>query len=122
VLPVIAMTSSKNVMGEFRNGIAMKVLSVAVAAVIIAINIYFVGYYVTTSFSPRWYIYLGLSMFGVFYLSFIAYLVIHMFVSMGFTGFSRFEFGRIMAREMESKILDEATTVSNYGSIYQYQC
>jgi len=115
VLPVIAMTSSKNVMGEFRNGVVMKVLSVAVAAVIIVINIYFVGYYVTTSFSPRWYIYLSLSMFGVFYLSFILYLLIHMFVSMGFTWFSRFEFGRTMEREMESKILEEDTPVSNYG-------
>lgn len=61
------------------------------AAIIIGINIYFVGYYVTTAFPPYWFVYFGVIVFGVLYLTFITYLLLHMFVSMGFTGLSRFE-------------------------------
>jgi len=117
VLPVISMTSSKNIMGEFRNGIVMKIVSCIVAAIIIAINIYFVGYYVTTSFPPYWYVYLGISIFGFLYLSFCAYLILHMLVSMGCTTFSGFQFARNIMREMEPKILQNRGRADNYGSI-----
>ncbi|XP_021956479.1 natural resistance-associated macrophage protein 2 isoform X3 [Folsomia candida] len=117
VLPVISMTSSRNIMGDFRNGTVTKIVSVCVAAIIIGINIYFVGYYVTTAFPPYWFVYFGVIVFGVLYLTFITYLLLHMFVSMGFTGLSRFEFARNIEREMEPKILQNSGGTGNYGSI-----
>lgn len=65
----------------------MKGLSCVLAAVIISINMYFVGYYVTESLSPEWYIILAVSIFGVLYLAFCAYLILHVIASMGFSWF-----------------------------------
>lgn len=65
----------------------MKGLSCVLAAVVISINMYFVGYYVTESFSPDWYVILGISIFGVLYLAFCSYLILHVIASMGFSYF-----------------------------------
>lgn len=74
------------------------ILSATVAAIIIGINIYFVGYYITTAFPPYWFVFVGISLFGVLYLSFIAYLVLHMLASMGFTFCNKFEVSSIQIR------------------------
>lgn len=42
VIPTIAFSSSRAVMGEFANGIANKVVSILLCVVVITINIYFV--------------------------------------------------------------------------------
>lgn len=65
----------------------MKILSCVLAAVVILINMYFVWNYVTESFSPEWYVILGVSIFGVCYLAFCAYLILHVIASMGCSWF-----------------------------------
>lgn len=65
----------------------MKILSCILAAVVIAINMYFVGHYATETFTPVWYVILALVVFGILYLAFCAYLVLHVIASMGFSWF-----------------------------------
>jgi natural resistance-associated macrophage protein len=113
ILPVISMTSSTNIMGDFKNGVFMKALSCVLAAVVIAINMYFVGYYVTESLSPEWYVILAISIFGALYLAFCAYLVLHVIASMGcFEGNSII---RKIIPDQQPRILVEASRGENYG-------
>ncbi|ODN05737.1 Protein Malvolio [Orchesella cincta] len=114
ILPVISMTSSENIMGDFKNGVFMKAMSCVLAAVVIAINMYFVGYYVTESFSPEWYVILAISVFGALYLAFCAYLVLHVMVSMGCTWFEGSHIMRKVMHDQEPRILD-APRGETYG-------
>ncbi len=70
-----------------------KIVSCVLSAVVIMINTYFVGSYVTKNFlddtSPTL-IYTSLAVFGLLYLTFCFYLILHAAVSMGVTCFDRF--------------------------------
>ncbi|CAL8101082.1 unnamed protein product [Orchesella dallaii] len=114
ILPVISMTSSEKIMGDFKNGLFMKGLSCVLAAVVISINMYFVGYYVTKSFTPEWYVIVALSVFGALYLAFCAYLVLHVMVSMGCRWFEGSPIMRRVMHDQEPRILD-APRGDNYG-------
>ncbi|XP_008555613.1 protein Malvolio isoform X2 [Microplitis demolitor] len=82
-LPTIAFTSSVHVMGQFRNGKFNKIVATALSAVVIAINIYFVKDTVETVLPDHWAVYLGITIYALFYLGFCLYLVIHMAIAMG---------------------------------------
>ncbi|KAK0165967.1 hypothetical protein PV328_004434 [Microctonus aethiopoides] len=82
-LPTIAFTSSARIMGEFKNGKFNKIVSTALSAVVIVINIYFVIQTVKSEFPDHWSVYVGMTIYAIFYLGFCLYLVIHMAIAMG---------------------------------------
>ncbi|XP_034944715.1 LOW QUALITY PROTEIN: protein Malvolio [Chelonus insularis] len=82
-LPTIAFTSSEQIMGKFKNGKFNQIASVILSAVVISINIYFVKDTVETDFPKHWAVYLGITLYAIFYLGFCLYLVIHMAIAMG---------------------------------------
>ncbi|XP_076680593.1 solute carrier family member malvolio isoform X3 [Andrena cerasifolii] len=84
-LPTIAFTSSPHIMGEFRNGIANKIVTTALSVVVITINIYFVINLVQDDLPHHWAVILAISIYSILYLLFCLYLTIHMAVSMGAT-------------------------------------
>ncbi|KAL5273077.1 SLC11A1 family protein [Megaselia abdita] len=82
VIPTVAFTSSVAIMGEFVNGLPNKIVSILLAVVVIAINIYFVVVQVmTASLNDGWVTLISIG--GVLYLLFNLYLVIHMAATMG---------------------------------------
>ncbi|XP_012230809.1 protein Malvolio isoform X2 [Linepithema humile] len=87
-LPTIAFTSSVHIMGEFRNGIANKIVSTALSVLVITINIYFVIQTVQEDLPHHWAVFFAMSLYAILYLLFCAYLAIHMAVSMGATSLS----------------------------------
>ncbi|XP_012275120.1 protein Malvolio isoform X2 [Orussus abietinus] len=83
-LPTIAFTSSPQIMGDFKNGMLNKVVSSMLSALVITINIYFVVSLVNKDVQ-NWPVFLAICIFGVLYLIFCLYLVIHVAASMGAT-------------------------------------
>jgi len=65
----------------------VNIIACVLSAVIIAVNMYFVGDYVSTSFPHTWFMYLSMSIFGILYLTFCVYLVMHVMISMGCSRF-----------------------------------
>uniref|UniRef100_T1J8H3 chitinase n=1 Tax=Strigamia maritima TaxID=126957 RepID=T1J8H3_STRMM len=75
LIPTITFTNSKQIMGDFSNGLANKIMSCTLSVVVIAINLYFVAYYVLNHVSHNWGI-LTLIGIGVWvYMGFVVYLV-----------------------------------------------
>ena len=71
-------------MGDFRNGLGMRIFTGIVALGIIAINIYFVVVSVTEGISTDlWYAYLGIAVGAVIYFSFVGYLSVYLFICLG---------------------------------------
>ncbi|XP_043667661.1 protein Malvolio isoform X1 [Vespula pensylvanica] len=81
-LPTVAFTSNPQIMGEFTNGIANKIVATIISALVITINIYFVIDTVQ-DIPQNWAIWLGIAIFAILYLAFCIYLIIHMAVNMG---------------------------------------
>ncbi|XP_065162221.1 protein Malvolio-like [Atheta coriaria] len=84
VIPTIAFTSNKNIMGEFVNGIVIKIVTLLLAIVIIGINIYFVSSTITElelSAGPL----VGVAIGGTLYLLLCLYLTIHLIASISET-------------------------------------
>jgi len=82
VIPTITFTSSVAIMGEFVNGIAMKVVSILLFIVVISINITFIVSQVNEA-QLEWEWITLVIIFGILYLLFNLYLAIHMAVFMG---------------------------------------
>lgn len=60
-----------------------KIVATLLSAVVIAINIYFVKDTVEQEFPDHWSVYLGITLYAIFYLGFCLYLVLHMAIAMG---------------------------------------
>ncbi|CAC5382606.1 SLC11A2 [Mytilus coruscus] len=88
LIPILAFTSSTDIMGDFKNGIVMKIISGVLAAVVIGINMYFVAVYIQ-QLPNHWAIYLGVAVLIFFYFAFVLYLVWHCLVTMEIEIFSR---------------------------------
>ncbi|KAJ6633261.1 Protein Malvolio [Pseudolycoriella hygida] len=82
VIPTIAFTSSQFIMGEYANGIGNKIVSCILCVVVILINIFFVTDQVINA-ELHWGWMLLVVIFAVLYISFNAYLVVHMTAYMG---------------------------------------
>ncbi|CAG2053506.1 unnamed protein product [Timema podura] len=54
IIPTIAFTSSPQIMGEFKNGFFTTIVSIALSALVITINIYFVVHTVVTDNTMTW--------------------------------------------------------------------
>ena len=83
LLPTIAFTSSKAIMGEFANGVVTIIAALLLATVVIGINTYYVVDTVTVKFSGEWPALLAVAIFGLFYLLLCLYLFLHMLASIG---------------------------------------
>lgn len=84
LIPTITFTNSKHIMGDFCNGLANKIMSCVLAVVVIAINMYFVGYYVILHVSHSWVIITLVVIVVWMYLAFVIYLVLYLLASLGF--------------------------------------
>lgn len=91
LIPILAFTSSTEIMGEFKNGIVMKIIAGLLAAVVIGINLYFVVVYIQ-QLPKHWAVYLGITILVILYLAFVVYLVWHCLVSMEIEIFTRIPF------------------------------
>ncbi|XP_052127878.1 protein Malvolio isoform X3 [Frankliniella occidentalis] len=114
LIPTIAFTSSRAIMGDFVSGPVTIIASMLLATVVIGINIYYVVNLVA-GWSVGWAVYSGVAIFGVFYLCLCIYLFLHMLASLGIVkSFSNSWF-------VEKYIYSSATTFvlsnqSNYSS------
>ena len=70
-------------MGDFKNGIGMKIFTSFIAIGIIAINIYFVAQSTSENLPNLWYAYFGVGVAAVIYFCFIIYLAIYLFICLG---------------------------------------
>ncbi|XP_026294202.1 protein Malvolio isoform X1 [Frankliniella occidentalis] len=115
LIPTIAFTSSRAIMGDFVSGPVTIIASMLLATVVIGINIYYVVNLVA-GWSVGWAVYSGVAIFGVFYLCLCIYLFLHMLASLGIVkSFSNSWF-------VEKYIYSSATTFvlsnqSNYSSL-----
>ncbi|XP_031330441.1 protein Malvolio-like isoform X1 [Photinus pyralis] len=91
LFPTIAFTSNRLIMGDFVNGKVNTMIAVTLSAVVIAINTYFIGSTVS-NFNLGWVALTFVVIVGVLYLLFCLYLAIHMAISMGATGLTRYQF------------------------------
>ncbi|XP_034233265.1 protein Malvolio isoform X1 [Thrips palmi] len=117
LIPTIAFTSSKAIMGDFANGTLTIIASFLLAAVVIGINTYYVVQLVIDQFSTNYAVIAGVLIFGVFYLLLCLYLFLHMMATLGFCkSFSNSSF-------VEKYICSSATSnfilsnQSNYSSL-----
>ena len=81
LLPALTFTSSPKVMGEFANGLGNKIIATLTSLGIISINIYFVVNYVSVHFSKSVLVYLFTSLFFIYYILFLLYLVSNPFIN-----------------------------------------
>nr|XP_033802866.1 natural resistance-associated macrophage protein 1 isoform X3 [Geotrypetes seraphini]XP_033802868.1 natural resistance-associated macrophage protein 1 isoform X3 [Geotrypetes seraphini] len=70
LLPVLTFTSMRPLMHDFTNGIIGKVVAVAIIALVLAINLYFVAVYIPTLRSIAYYIPVGFILAGYSVLTF----------------------------------------------------
>ena len=80
LLPALTFTSSQKVMGEFVNGLGNKIMASITSVGIISINIYFMVNYVSVHFSKSVWVYLFTSLFFIYYILFLLYLVSNPFI------------------------------------------
>lgn len=81
LIPTIAFTCNKQIMGQFVNGIVLNIISILLAMVIISINIFFVSEKLIQAELPIY----GLSMIcvlSVFYFALIAYFSFHLYIGL----------------------------------------
>jgi len=87
LIPTITFSSSVDIMGaEFANGRFSKALSVALSAVVVGVNIFFVFNYVAGLGISSALFYAAITLLGLAYLCFCAYLTLDMIVNMGWGG------------------------------------
>ncbi|XP_064455340.1 natural resistance-associated macrophage protein 2-like isoform X2 [Ornithodoros turicata] len=75
LIPTLTFTTSKRVMGDFRNGMFNKIFMSLVSLGIVIVNLYFVADYVESNLSHHWAVILGITIFALLYLAFNFYLV-----------------------------------------------
>lgn len=83
LIPTLLFTSSKNIMGDFVNGMVNKTIVSMLGVVVIGINLYFVQDFVHNSLPHHWAVYLGTVLFFIFYICFLLYLTLHLLVVLG---------------------------------------
>uniref|UniRef100_A0A0B7A893 Uncharacterized protein n=1 Tax=Arion vulgaris TaxID=1028688 RepID=A0A0B7A893_9EUPU len=88
LLPILTFTSSSHVMGDFSNGKIMKAITVALATVVIVINMYFVVTYLQ-ELPEHWAIYLAIAVAVCAYLLFVVYLALFCLAVMGVDAITR---------------------------------
>ncbi|XP_064624837.1 natural resistance-associated macrophage protein 2-like isoform X2 [Lineus longissimus] len=83
LIPIFTFTSVESIMGDFKNGIATKIVTGLLSVLVIGINLSFVATYIEQLPLKHWAIYLGIAVVLVFYTSFILYLALYLLHSLG---------------------------------------
>jgi hypothetical protein len=68
-----------------------KVTSIALSAVVIGINTFFVAHSVIYDIPQQWGIWLGIAVYAAFYIIMCIYFILHMVVSMGNTRLNEYQ-------------------------------
>lgn len=87
LIPILAFTSSKRIMGDFRNGVLSQVITVCLSVAVIGINIFFVVVYVGAM--RQWYWFVLVAIFSIAYVLFVLYLTWWCAVEIGFHSLAR---------------------------------
>jgi len=97
VIPAITFTSSKEIMGEFTNGLVSKLMAISLSVLVIAVNIYFsLDYVISLGITNAFFI-IFVVLVGLAYLLFCVYLTLDMVVTMsGSSALSSFPLLRSM--------------------------
>ncbi|KAL4221936.1 hypothetical protein ACF0H5_017988 [Mactra antiquata] len=82
LIPVLTFTSAQPLMGEFVNGICMKIVAGLLTIVVIGINMFFVVVFIQ-NLPSHWAIYLSISIVVCLYLLFVIYLAWYCLIVMG---------------------------------------
>ncbi|XP_012945013.1 natural resistance-associated macrophage protein 2 [Aplysia californica] len=88
LLPILTFTSSKSLMGEFKNGKVMKILTGVLAVVVIGINLFLVVDSMK-KLPQHWAVYLAIAVAVFLYLAFVVYLTLFCMIVMGFNSIAR---------------------------------
>ncbi|EEZ98001.1 protein Malvolio [Tribolium castaneum] len=82
IIPMVAFTSNPKIMGEFVNGLGMRVVFTILGVVIIGINIFFVtDTLIELNINSYYYIAIGIA--AALYFIFVLYLALHCYISFG---------------------------------------
>uniref|UniRef100_V5GXD1 Protein Malvolio n=1 Tax=Anoplophora glabripennis TaxID=217634 RepID=V5GXD1_ANOGL len=91
LIPCIAFTSNPKIMGQFVNGIWIKIVSIILSVIIVGINIYFVAeQLIELDLAVGWQVLIYI--ITILYFLLIVYISIHMYISMGGTKLENNEF------------------------------
>ncbi|XP_061920226.1 natural resistance-associated macrophage protein 2-like isoform X2 [Entelurus aequoreus] len=112
LIPILTFTSLTSIMNDFANGLVWKICGGVLVLVVCAINMYFVGVYVTSLHSVALYVLVAL--LSVAYLCFVCYLVWHCLVALGV---SCLDFGSRMGLSRHTDIY--LLTDMNVDSFYE---
>ncbi|KAL7306574.1 hypothetical protein TKK_0001263 [Trichogramma kaykai] len=95
-LPLIAFTSSANVMGDFKNGLFNKVASTFLSLFVIGINFFLVATFlremVAKNEQPHAMVFVAIGVVGFLYLLFCLYLLAYLACAMGASSMSKIKF------------------------------
>ncbi|RWS11114.1 Protein Malvolio-like protein [Dinothrombium tinctorium] len=94
LIPLLTFTSSKRIMGRFKNGTLTIILTSLLSLLVIGVNLYFVYKYINEHFGSEWYIILPLSLFFIFYISIVIILVGFFLTILGVQCFARVPYFR----------------------------
>jgi len=94
ILPALCFSSSRVIMGEFRNGLFQKILISFLSVVVLAINMVFVFQYVQESVPNKWYYIVPIVVYFTLYFIFVLYLTIYTFICLGFESLTKVQFFR----------------------------
>lgn len=108
LIPTLTFTSSVALMGDFQNGIVMKVIASCLSVVVIGINLYFVGFYATTALPNHWAVYLAVTVIVILYILFLCYLVGVLLVTFGLQCLQG-----VRVLSQPSYIINEATEIDD---------
>ncbi|XP_067125442.1 natural resistance-associated macrophage protein 2 isoform X1 [Centruroides vittatus] len=114
LLPTITFTSSARIMNDFANGKINKILASLISAIIIGVNFYAASEFIA-KLPNFWPIYLGISIFIIFYVMFVLYLTLCFFVSLGCQRLTQIPY---IGRFFEEKYSLESFTSNRSISIY----
>jgi len=89
ILPALCFSSSRTIMGEFRNGIVQKVIICTLSIVVLAINMVFVFQYVIETIPKEWYYLVPIVIYFVLYFVFVIYLTIYLLICLGFESLAK---------------------------------
>jgi len=121
LIPTLTFTSSSRIMGEFVNGIFMKVLLSVLVVVVIGINFFFVGSTVATALpDAHWGVYTGIGVAGALYMCLVIYVSIHLVVSLGLSCCIRLPGISRMVKPDQYHFL-EVTDNSSSNQAFEYQ-
>jgi len=98
IIPTLCFSSSRLVMGEFKNGIFQKVIISVLSVSVLVINMIFVFQYVNETIPSKWYFLLPIVVYFVLYFIFVLYLTCYLFICLGFESLAKIEFFRKIYR------------------------